>query len=691
MKKFILRDRRAEMAFILALVVLFAYIASRHIGAYPSVFADEQIYSRFARLLPLRDVTIPSYLYLSVFGLTNACGDAFLDCARYLNLLFFVGSAPFIYLATREFAARRVAMLAALICVAAPTGTYAAYFMPESMYFFGFAVLTWIALARSRLHWALYAAATGAVLGMMTLVKVHALFLIPALALFIAYIVWTRRPNPAGLLESVAAALLNIAAVFAVKFVLGYLFAGAAGLQLLGSFYGNQASNGANTGTTLLTMLPAAWFSLQGHLMMLALLFAVPLAALLHHGMSRTARASAAPQVSALMAYTVLMMGAALALTVLYTASTAGYGPLDGKRLHVRYYTFALILPVMIAAAHAGGARRRTRAVLPWAIAALLACAIAYACVALPPAYVFVLADSPEIIALGMGQPASMAALVIGAAVLVLALWAWNSALGGIAFLLLFMPLYLVNGEPIIAAQMARARVASVYDDAGRFAHGHLGAAQRNQLRIVGDNHGELLRARFHVDAPGAMSMVLPAERRAEIYAMPALKHWLLVIGDYRMPSTMTPSFRETQYALYAPNNRALGAATFSGSLDNGVLAGAEGLAGAEDWGRWSNTGQVRLHFRETLPKRVNLFLTMRAFGPNEGKDFVVRVGAAEARVKLGPHPHEVFLQFETDGKQKDVTIDVPQPVSPKELGWSGDIRELGLGISRVEIGAPLR
>ena len=686
-----LRERRGELAFALALAILFAYIAMRHIGAYPSVFADEQIYSRFARLLPLREVTIPSYLYLSVFGLTNACGDGFLDCARYLNLLFFLGSAPFIYLATREFAPKPIAMLAALVCVAAPTGTYASYFMPESMYFFGFAVLTWIALARSHWHWALYAAATGAVLGMMTLVKVHALFLIPALALFVAFVAWSGQRNGAGLLAGVAAALLNIAAVFAAKFGLGYLFAGEAGLQLLGSFYGTQASDGANAGSTLLTMLPAAWFSLQGHLMMLALLFAVPLAALLHHGLSGTARASAGPRVSALMMYTLLMMGAALALTVFYTASTAGYGPLDGKRLHVRYYTFALILPVMVAAACTGSARRPPRALLPWAIAALLACAIAYAWVALPPAYLVILADGPELIALGLGQPGSLAGLVVGAALLVLALWAWNAALGAAAFLLLFMPLYLVNGERMIAGQMARARVANVYDDAGRFAHGYLNPMQRNQLRIVGDNHGELLRARFHVDAPEASSMVLPDERRSETYAMPALKNWLLVIGDYRMPAAIAPAFSGAQYALYAPNNRELGAATFSGPLDNGVLAGADGLAGAEPWGRWSDGGQVRLKFRETLPKRLNLFLTARSFGPNEGKDFVVRVGAAEARVKLGPHAHEVFLQFETDGRQKDVTIDVPQPVSPIELGWSGDIRKLGVGMSRVEIGTPAR
>jgi phosphoglycerol transferase len=99
----------------------------------------------------------------------------------------------------------------------------------------------------------------------------------------------------------------------------------------------------------------------------------------------------------------------------------------------------------------------------------------------------------------------------------------------------------------------------------------------------------------------------------------------------------------------------------------------------------------VRLHFREPLPKKLNLFLTMQAFGPNVGKEFVVRVGQMEKRVKLAPLPHEVFLQFETDGMQKTVTIDVPQAVSPQELGMSADIRRLGLGMWKVELGMPAR
>ena len=687
----LLRNRRWEIGFGLALMIIFAYIAKRHGSTYPSVFADEQIYSHFARLMPLDEVTIPSYLYLSVYGLTNACGDGFLRCARYINLLFFIGSAPFIYLATRTFATKPVAMLAALLCVAAPTSTFTGYFMPESMYFFGFAVLTWLSLACGRMHWAVHAALTGAVLGLMTLVKVHALFLVPALALFMVYLGWSRSHSPAGFGRGMLAAAASVAAVFAAKFIAGFLFVGKDGLQILGSFYGNQASDGVSAGTTLLTLLPAAWFSLQGHLMSLVLIFALPLAVLLWHGLSSRARTTAGPQVSALMVYTVLMLGAALALTVFYTASTAGFGPLDGKRLHARYYTFALILPIMIAAARTGMNWRPSRAALPWVLVALLSAVIVYAATALPASYLFLLADGPEIVALGLNKPGSIAMVVLAVQIVVLALWAMSRTLGALAFLLVFMPLFIFNGERMIGTYMALYRNANAYDNAGLYVRKHLPLEQRNGVRIVGDNLGELLRARFHVDAREVDTMVLPTGWQIEPYSLPGRKSWLLVIGDYKLPQGVTPVFKTAEFALVPTpsNNRSLGEAKLTAPLDHGLLSGADGLAGPEGWGRWSNDDQVRLHFKKPLPKRLNLFLTMQAFGPNVGKDFVVSVGGAGQRVKLAPLQHEIFLQFETDGAQKTVTIDVPQAMSPKELGWSADIRRIGLGLWRVEIGTP--
>ena len=75
----------------LALIAIVLYLILRNTGAYPVVFADEWLYSKSARLQPLSESQLPSYLYLWLFGTSNVCGEGFLQCARVLNAVLFVG------------------------------------------------------------------------------------------------------------------------------------------------------------------------------------------------------------------------------------------------------------------------------------------------------------------------------------------------------------------------------------------------------------------------------------------------------------------------------------------------------------------------------------------------------------------------------------------------------------------------
>lgn len=686
------RDTRYWTAgFLAALALVFAYVAQRHAGTYPAVFADEQIYSRLARLVPLTQATIPSYLYFWLYRLTNALGDGFLDGVRYLNLLFFVGAAPFIYLSARTVSPRPAAMMVALACVLAPAKIYTAYFMPESMYFFGFAVLTWLALARRDLHWAKYALAAGAVLGLMMLVKVHALFLLPALCAFMLYAGWRQHRQGPWLRIGLASACLAAGAALALKFSLGYLFGGEGGLHLLGPLYGNQAGGSLGALDKLLKLLPAALISLKGHAMMLAIMFALPLAAIVHFALSRGAREDAGNGVEALIAYTVLMLGAALALAVFYTASIAGFGPQEGVRLHVRYYNFTFPLLLMVAAARIGSGWRASWAALPWAIAAVLAAVLVHAPSVLVNEYRLLMADAPEIVSLGLDAPGSFAALVIGLEIALLALWAASRSLAASAFLFVFLPICVFNAETVATSFLALAHNPSPYDTAGKFTHDYLSPAERNKVTVAGTNLGELLRAKFHIDAPDVELMDLPPGWALQPYQLPGRNSWLLVVGDHALPPGVTPVVKKDGFALVQTHadNKPLGSVAMSGPLEGDLLTGADGLAGAEPWGRWSNARQVRLHFRAPLPRQLNLFLTVQAFGPNEGQEFKVRAGRAEAGFRIPGMPQEIHLQLQTEAGERTVTIDVPQPVSPKSLGMSGDTRELGLGITKLEIGTP--
>jgi uncharacterized membrane protein len=64
--------------------------------------------------------------------------------------------------------------------------------------------------------------------------------------------------------------------------------------------------------------------------------------------------------------YTLLMLGAAAGMTILYTATLAYPGTNEGLRLHVRYYSFVFPLLWVVAAAAVERHDERHRAALRW-------------------------------------------------------------------------------------------------------------------------------------------------------------------------------------------------------------------------------------------------------------------------------------------------------------------------------------
>ncbi len=678
------------MAVTLALI--FVMLVMRYHGAYPVVFADEQIYSRLARLLPLGEASIPSYLFLGLYGMTNACGDGFLDCARYLNIVFFLGAAPFWYLSARKVCTPKVAMLVALASAMAPTKIYAAYFMPESMYFFGFAVLAWVVLTKRALHWAAYALLSGAVLGVMTLIKVHALFLIPALATYMVYASWRRDPKAPWGRIALASVALHVGAVFLVKFGVGFALAGAGGLKLLGGFYGTQANSSLAAADLMSKLIPAALFSVKGHLVMLAMVFAIPLAAMTCFVM-RPAKALREDQArSDLIVFTLLVLGAALGLAVIYTASIADWGLREGERLHARYYNFCFPLLVMVGAAHARWERRVEHSTKAWVIAAIIGAAMVYGYLRLGTDYRVVLVDTPELHMFGLGERDSPALpLVLLQAALLIA-WALNRSAGSLLYMVGFMPLFLLNAEYEVRGQVKWSYDANAYDRAGLFAKKYLTPEQRNEVTIIGSNGGDTLRAKYHLDGAEAEVMVVPEKSALQVYQLPVRKQWALIVGPHALPPDVTPVVKTADYALVRimTPSKSLGSQHMSQELAGTLLAGAEGLSRAEPWGRWSDSKQLRLNFRQPLPAHLHLFLRVRGFGRNVGRDYVLTLGQETRRFQLPLTEEEVHFELRSDGTEKTITIESPDPTTPQSLGWNTDLREIGIGLTKVEIAVPV-
>ncbi|MEH6436553.1 DUF7024 domain-containing protein [Massilia sp. DD77] len=678
-------DRLAWLCLAAGLAAVFAWLLHRHLGLNPVIFADEWYYSKMARLQPLAEAIVPSYLYLWLFSASTSCGSGFLDCVRIGNALLFVGAGPFVYLIGRRVARPAAAVAVTLLSLLAPFNLYTALFMPEAMYYFGFIVLSWMALNHTRWSAARLGLASGAVLGVMSLVKVHALFLLPALCLYLACAAWLREPRGAWLTDGFISAVLAAVATVLAKFGVGYVLAGEPGLSLFGSFYATAAHSGA--GRSLLSLAPPAFVNGRGHLMVLAVLLPLPMAMLALALVSGAARRQADAALNRLTLYSFLMLGSAAGVTVMYTASIAGLGPLEVVRLHLRYYSFVFPLLLLIAAAPLGRHQeRRQHPRLAWLVAALVGAAVLAALVLLPR-YSPTPIDGPEIAALNLQSWQGWTLAAVNLAVLLL--WAAGSRFAAPLFLFAAVPFTLAIGAFENDRYLSQVRRDWPPDAAGKLAYRTIPKAEHGQVTVAGSAMMDIMRAQFHIDHQDTGMLELPKDAPIDAYQLPARHKWLLVIGRHALPEgAATPAAVTGDYALWrlAGDFRSLGAFHLSRPY-GGLVRGADGLSVAEPWGRWSTGKQVVLHFDRPLPKVADVLLKAQAFADNTTLPFTLRIGGESAQFRLGPSLQEVKLRLYTDGAQRSLAIEVPRPTTPRSLGQWADDRALGIGIAEVSIG----
>jgi phosphoglycerol transferase len=665
--------------FVLALAVLSLYLVLRGTGAYPMVFADEWLYSKSARLYPLADSILPSWLYLALFGQTSHCGPGFLGCARVLNVALYMASAPFLYGIARTLYSRGVAQALTVAVLLMPVNTYTGYFMPEAMYFTAFCVLAHAVLTCHRLPPLRYGLLTGALLGAMCTVKVHGLFLLPALVVFMFYLCFTGE-RQRWLRRFVLMAGAAVVATLAVKTAIGYLLAGPAGTALLGSFYGNHASN-TEGGGHLMKLIGPALTSLYGHLLTLTVVLALPLATYLAH-LTAPAR-ERNPDLARAQVFAVLMLGAAVGVTVLFTASIANAAPGEGYRLHMRYYNFILPLVILLAVAPLRDAPRRRIAIALVLAAALVAAAV----VPLVPTFATSFIDSPELEMLAdtKGRLVILASIQLA----LVACWAWRPQVGLRAFGWVLLPLALLSGQFLASKIMTRQQTASDYDKAGIMVRDYLSKQEAAGVTVAGEGGG-LLRALFHIDTAGADFIELTPGAPLRENELPPNRPWLLVVGPHPLPPTIVPEIRTPDYALIRlkPTQGTLARIGMDNPLGSGALTAVDGMASPEPWGAWSVAGQVRLRFAKPLPRSLRLIIKGTAFGPNQDADFVLRVGTQQQPFRLGMREQFRVFDLETDGNTTEVTIDVPKPTAPVSIGQGPDERRLGMALQSVEFGS---
>lgn len=658
------------------MAAILAGLIVRDHGLYASIFGDEWSYSSYARLGPISDAKLPSYLYLWIYRLTNQCGSDFLGCARVLNAVFFVAAAPFLFAIFRKFTGPGKAVALALTSIAAPANSFTVYFMPESLYYLFFWALSFFALRPYAQHPWSYGAISGLILGLMCLIKLHALFMLGA---FCAYVLADAICS--GMRDRWKPALVvlttTVACFFAVRFGIGYLLGGPGSLSLLGEFYQVQAQN--SSGQQPLDAL--AWGSVKsvwGHLLALCFLFG-PLLAGVVVNLTRSGDRAAEHTRSAML-FTLATLGGLVAITGYFTASM---GTIEsGARLHMRYYDFCLPLLLLGPLAWRGSEassvwlkRLATAAIVVIAVLAL------YAALMGLRGYTPYIVDAPELVWINGRKRLLVVIGLLGAAASLSYLWSdfRKARRYAIGYYVLIILLSTVTASKIVRHQKDA--------DAGVNAGSLLRTAYPDLLersQFIGDNVFTLVKAKFYADS--LAPILTPLDKGAA--AEPSIdwtRDLVVSFGETALPAGAYVRKQTHQgFTLYWLDKG--DAIDFKQAQPRRVRSMA-GLSPPEPFGRWSDGPEVTLTLDEPMPNDVRIALTAIAFGPNVGKPFQVSIGGVTQPLVLEQEPQTRVLEFHGVMGAQAIRIGIPQPTSPAELGMGPDPRRLGIGLSQLHIG----
>ncbi len=658
----------------MAAIAVFAALLFRNSGVYPMV-PDECTYSRLSRLLPLADATLPDYLYLMIYRATNLCGDGFLNFARVLNAIFFVAAMPFIYLTARRVSTRRTALIVALLAVLGPMNIYTAYFMPEALYFFSFWLLTWFILRLDNTLDSRSWCFAGILLGLASLIKPHALFLLPAMVAYSLYV--SRKREGEWVLQAVWNTVVFVAFVFAVKFSISYLIAGKGGLTIFGPFYTGVAGQTTSNFGHCLDILLLSAESAKGHILAICLMFGVPIAFAIKTSFDSLVSKEEMSSGHKIAVYALLVLANLIVVTTLFTASMR-----ETERLHLRYYSFALPLLIVIAAYQLSleqtGNMLKHRAIVAFPVGT----AILYALYTVLAPYKLSIVDCPELF--GFTLNAMVFYVLSGISFFALVLWVHSGPAGAKMFLYLLMPLA-VGFSNYYANQDLRQRlVPQGFDKAAIFTKQFLSNVSNEALSKLVVVGSAPWASAIYLDNPEVSFETVPVGTAYDWSRLPAGKEWILVMGGQSLPENICYQLQMDDFTLA----RATCATTidFKNFSWPGVISRTRGLSTAERWGTWSLGDVVTLEFYKPLPEKFTVHLVACAYGLNVEKVFVAHVGDSAVGFTLTGSPEERVLEFTNPKRSRVLKIVIPSPCSPKDLGLGDDDRRLGVAFTELRI-----
>lgn len=327
---------RNQLLLLGGMLVVLAYLLQRNSGLNATIFGDEYVYSMHSRYYVDGQFTWPNFLYFRIYSLTSLFGQSFLEAARMFNAFFWILTALPIYAIAKKILSDGSAVAAALFAIILPSNMYTAFFMPEAAYFLFFWIVVYFVIVAAEKPSIQNLVFVSIFFALASLIKPHALFLIPAFLVFGFF-----KFRDVSRVKTAVVMALMILTSMALKIGLGFLLAGKSGLTLLGGTYTGAIQSGSGSGDALklITVFTSGFRLAPAHLLAFSLIFGLVFVSSI---LALQKAEPSKPKETGGREYTVLALAVTLNLIVvaaLFTTLVAGVNSLElPNRLHERYY-----------------------------------------------------------------------------------------------------------------------------------------------------------------------------------------------------------------------------------------------------------------------------------------------------------------------------------------------------------------
>jgi phosphoglycerol transferase len=696
-------DAKAQAVAVAALVVLVGYILmSRVTGNLPDIMGDELVYSTATLHQQMSAAGIPDYLYYWVYGSVGQCGIGFYACSQVLNTAFSMGAGVLLFSIASRFAPTWASAFIALFFVLGPLSAYNSYFMPESMYFFFFALLIWNITRPNQQNPLWFWAGNGALLGLLSLVKPHGVLLIPGICTYL--LVVAIRDGKGWIGRLLRDAISFVASALIVKLLLGMIFAGPAGLTIFGSAYTGQpnalapahrvfaattasylpgaAGNGSSShlvaaaAANVNTGVPFVIGQIGIQLLAVILVSALPLMAAIGSQTVKTERETGARALSDFNVLILSLLGWMIPLIAVFANITTISGEDTANRVMLRYYEFLipLLLISLVGIAKDGEvakpAIRWGLAIAGGALTVVGFTQLTSLTAANVPAWNLQFADSALLkVLIGTstsdGQNVHWLAIVVMLLTLgALVTWAVVPKLAAKVWIAGALPLIVLLGSnALVANPVWRSNTTLPADTAGMFVRDIVPAGDLPNLVVVSSKasmKSELI-AKFHINNADVQTASIDD---GSAYAAPADSNikWVVALGNVQLTD---PGYVVAQAKGITVLRRDTGDITMFGNSSNYVSklgAVATNLDKNSSVGMCATRTVIPIKFAQQLPNNAHIRVGISGSAglPNEQVTIAAAAWSAQLTVNSVSKPADLDLQLGNVEPTDTVTFTLP-------------------------------